>query len=120
MRDPYWYRAVVVSVYDGDTVTLDIDLGLYVWLRGQKLRLYGINAPEIRGKDKERGRAARDWLRAQLSGGECMIRTLRDRTEKYGRWLCKIYVQGRNLNHEMVELGLAEPYMATDGESDES
>ncbi len=48
----YHYRAVVVSVYDGDTCTVDIDLGLNTWVRGEKLRLYRINAPELRGSER--------------------------------------------------------------------
>lgn len=43
----YEYKAQVVSVYDGDTLTVDIDLGFEVWLRKQKIRLAGIDTPEI-------------------------------------------------------------------------
>ena len=42
----YRYRALVRSVYDGDTCTVDIDLGLGCWVHGEKIRLYRINAPE--------------------------------------------------------------------------
>lgn len=45
----YHYAAQVVSVYDGDTITVDIDLGLEVWLKGQKIRLLNIDTPEVRG-----------------------------------------------------------------------
>lgn len=41
----YEYRAFVRKVYDGDTITVDIDLGFEVLLKNQKLRLYGINTP---------------------------------------------------------------------------
>ena len=33
----YEYKAVIVSVYDGDTVTADIDLGFEVWLKVKNL-----------------------------------------------------------------------------------
>jgi micrococcal nuclease len=59
----YHYRAVIAEVYDGDTVTADVDLGFSVWLRGERLRLARINAPEVRGDEKESGLAARDFLR---------------------------------------------------------
>ena len=52
---PYIYKAEVVSVYDGDTITVDIDLGFNVVLRKQKIRLGGINTPEIRGEEREEG-----------------------------------------------------------------
>jgi micrococcal nuclease len=54
----YHYRAKVVSVYDGDTCTVDIDLGLHAWVHNEKLRLARINAPENIGLEKPR-----DWLR---------------------------------------------------------
>ena len=47
------YRAHIIKVYDGDTVTADIDLGFNVILKKQKLRLIGIDAPEIRGAERE-------------------------------------------------------------------
>jgi len=43
-RTLYHYKAIVTSVYDGDTCTVDIDLGLSAWIRGEKLRLNRINA----------------------------------------------------------------------------
>jgi hypothetical protein len=36
----YFYRANVVSVYDGDTITADIDLGMKIWLRGEKITAF--------------------------------------------------------------------------------
>jgi len=35
----YYYRAEVQSVYDGDTCTLNIDLGLGTWAHHEKIRL---------------------------------------------------------------------------------
>ena len=59
----YTYSAYVTKVYDGDTVTVDIDLGFGVLLRKQRLRLLGINAPEVRGTSRTQGLASRDFLR---------------------------------------------------------
>ena len=47
----YDYMATLVRVIDGDTVDCDIDLGFGVWLKNQRVRLYGINTPETRTKD---------------------------------------------------------------------
>ena len=57
MKKPslYYYRAIVVSVNDGDTCTVDIDLELNIWSRGEKIRLIRINAPELQGKERPRG-----------------------------------------------------------------
>lgn len=123
----YRYRANVTRIYDGDSVTADIDLGLGVWLRDQKLRLFGINTPELRGDEREAGLAARDWLKAQLMGvpleevwhyGDpnvaVILETHRDRSGKYGRWLATLWamVDGdwRNMNKALLEAGHAKEY----------
>ncbi len=48
----YEYKAVVTRVVDGDTVDVDIDLGFNVWLKKQRIRLYGLDTPESRTSDK--------------------------------------------------------------------
>lgn len=61
----YEYDVVVVHVVDGDTVDVDIDLGFGVWLRDQRIRLYGIDTPESRTRDLEEkvfGNLAKDYL----------------------------------------------------------
>ena len=108
---PYVYRARVEKekdIYDGDTITVIIDLGFHIEFGELTLRLYGINAPELRGAEKEAGRRARDWLRRRLMGREFIVQTIRDRKGKYGRYLAVIWVDGVNVNEEMVALGLAE------------
>ena len=47
----YEYRVDIVRVVDGDTVDVDIDLGFGVWLKKQRVRLYGIDTPESRTRD---------------------------------------------------------------------
>ena len=54
----YEYKTKLVRVVDGDTVDVDIDLGFGVWLRNQRIRIYGIDTPEKRTRDlkeKEHG-----------------------------------------------------------------
>jgi micrococcal nuclease len=49
--EPFVYRLkAVAKVVDGDTVDLDLDLGFSITLR-QRVRLYGIDAPEVHTKD---------------------------------------------------------------------
>lgn len=43
----YVYRAVIDAVHDGDTVTLDVDLGFRVWRHDSHVRLAGISAREL-------------------------------------------------------------------------
>ena len=49
----YKYKCKIIRVVDGDTVDVDIDLGFGVWLNNQRIRLYGIDTPECRTRDKE-------------------------------------------------------------------
>lgn len=109
LPQPYCYRAQVVGVYDGDTITADIDLGLGVWLKGVKLRLLGLNTPEVRGSDRGSGIVARDWLRRQVQDQSVIIQTQKDDREKYGRLLAIVWLGERNLNKELLDLGLAIP-----------
>lgn len=62
----YHYKAKVESVYDGDTCTVDIDLGLHTWINREKIRLNRINAPELRGNEKDKGLKSRDFLRSLI------------------------------------------------------
>lgn len=108
----YHYRAIVRSVYDGDTCTVDIDLGLRTWVHGEKLRLLRINAPELRGTEREAGLRARDFLRSKIEGKEIFVETIKDRKGKYGRYLAEIWLRDKNnvwinVNDLMVEQGHA-------------
>lgn len=103
----YHYRAHVVAVYDGDTCTVNIDLGFHTWVHEEKLRLVRINAPEVTGVSKAAGLAARDFLRGCIDGKDVFIQTLKDKQEKYGRYLAEVFVQQGelwvNVNDLMVQ-----------------
>ena len=109
----YHYRALVKSVYDGDTCTVDIDLGLGTWIRGEKLRLYRINAPEVRGVDRPQGLISRDFLRSKIMGKQVILQTVKDKKGKYGRYLADIWLKDEsgswiNINDLLVRQGYAE------------
>ncbi len=104
----YLYNAKITSVYDGDTVTADVDLGMKVWVKGVKLRLYGIDTPELRGDEREAGIVSRDALRAKILHKEVVIHSLG--RGKYGRWLAVVWVDDDNVNLSMIAEGLAKPY----------
>ena len=108
----YHYRAVVTAVYDGDTCTVDIDLGLSTWIRGEKIRLHRINAPELTGRTKAKGTAARDALRKLVLNQPVVLQTIKDRREKYGRYLAEVWLERNgawlNVNDEQVNSGHAQ------------
>ena len=108
----YEYRATVKSIYDGDTVRLDIDLGMGNHELGPKgegvsVRLARINAPEVRGENKEAGLASRNYLRGILQDKKIVIKTDKDKRGKYGRYIVEIFLDGININDQLVQEGLA-------------
>jgi micrococcal nuclease len=94
----YTYAADVIYVHDGDTLSADLDLGLGIWSRGQKIRLRGINAPELRLPDKSGEKAQAALAKVlNLSDRKVVIKTAKGdlRKEKFGRWLGVIYAMDK-------------------------
>ena len=105
----YQYPALVVSVYDGDTITVNIDLGFGVELKKQKIRLYGINTPEVRGSSRDLGIISRDYVRKKILNKNIMLQSIKDKKGKYGRWLGIVLMEEEkvNLNKELISKNLA-------------
>ena len=110
MIDLYTYNARCTQVYDGDSITVDIDLGFNHWMLNQKIRLFGINTPEVRGSEHLSGLIARDRLRELIEGRDIILASHRDRAGKYGRWLGTIYIDDININKLLLDEGLATIY----------
>ena len=114
----YNYIAHVKDVYDGDTVTVDISLGFHVTMTDIKVRLIGIDTPEIRTKDseeKELGYKTRDWLRERILGKKVILHT--KEKGKFGRWLGMIWDLEEDkpefensYNKKLINEGLAKEY----------
>ena len=86
------YNAVIVKVVDGDTVDVDIDLGFSVWLKKQRVRLYGLDTPESRTRDKEEKKygllAKAKVLEHCPIGSKIKLKTQKGKSKgKYGRIL---------------------------------
>jgi micrococcal nuclease len=106
----------VLKVVDGDTIDVDIDLGFNVSYT-QRVRLAGIDTPESRTKDlkeKALGLEVKDYLSKRLKDAKVIVikTELPDSTEKYGRILGWIYVDGEKLsvNENMIKEGYAWTY----------
>ena len=106
----YEYRAYVRKIYDGDTITVDIDLGFGVVLHNQKIRLLRINTPELRGEQREKGLVSRDALRNKISNKWIRVKTKKDKKGSWGRWLGEIWLKDECINDWLVSEGLAEVY----------
>lgn len=109
----YRYRCRLTRVIDGDTIVVDIDLGLRIWAHDVPIRLAGIDAPDAEPAKSEATTWARVWLASREPSGLTIETT---KTEKYGRWLGRVY--GINpethepecLNDAMVAAGKAVAY----------
>lgn len=108
----YEYRAWLTAFVDADTIHCTIDLGIDI-ATAQTIRLYGINAPEMSTPE---GKASAGWLRAWFASyapdNKFVLRTIKDKREKYGRYLGVVLSNDlvHNLNDELVAAGQAVPY----------
>ena len=101
----YTYRVASMDrVVDGDTIDFTIDLGFNVFTK-QRVRLAGVDTPELRGgtiESKAKAREAKNRVIQLLSEGEIFITTEKDKTGKYGRYLGRIFIV---INENEFELG---------------
>ena len=107
----------VTKIVDGDTIDVDIDLGFSISY-AQRLRLAGIDTPESRTLDKlekSLGVESKDYLKSKFKDAKVIVvKTEKpDSTEKYGRILGWIYIDGntKSINEQMIEDGYAWGYM---------
>lgn len=88
-------------VVDGDSLELD----------GERIRLLGIDAPELAqmcqrgGKAWACGKAARHALRTHIAGSDVICRSTGE--DQHGRWLAICRKDGQEINGWMVQAGLA-------------
>ena len=101
-----------ISNYDGDTITVTIPGLPSVFGERLRVRLKGIDTPEINGKcqkEKEMALTARDVVTEILSHAS-QIR-LRDVSRgKYFRLVAVVEADGLNVNQYLLDLGLARPF----------
>lgn len=92
----------VKKIFDGDTLVLN---------DGRKIRLLGINAPEVRHKNKlaeAGGEEAKHWLTRKLQGAKVRLESDIEKTDKYGRTLAHVFTEKKeHINRQLIEAGLA-------------
>ena len=92
----------VARVIDGDTIHL---------ADGRRIRLLGIDAPELGYDDdpsEDGAESSRDWLRRRIEGDSVTLRYGRQRKDRYGRTLAWVMsADGELINRELLENGQA-------------
>lgn len=95
------FPAIVRRVIDGDTLVVDIDQGRGQWWHGAKIRLVGIDCPEM---PTEAGMSARGFVSSLCPpGSPCYVQT--HSADNFGRWLGTLWVgeAKRSLQTILVE-----------------
>ena len=115
----YEYGCTVTRVVDGDTIDVVLDLGFSI-LHKCRVRLYGIDTPESRTRDKDekaRGKIASKFLKDAIDDGKKVVlrSKLKDSKGKYGRVLGEIFIEdvdGKqyNINEQLIKEGHAYVY----------
>lgn len=100
-------EATVVSVYDGDTLTLDTR---------DKVRLRWVNTPELKPPE-EYGSEARDLTAALVVQKRVSLLTSGGR-DGYGRLLSGVMVEGKNLSVALLEAGLGHLFIIPPDDTD--
>jgi len=110
---PYTYSATVTDVYDGDTFTLNFDLGFGLQYE-DVIRLARVDTPEIRGKERPEGLQVRDIVEGLILNKNIIAVTNQDERGKYGRLIAEIYFQENeywiNLSQFLLDHDFAERY----------
>jgi micrococcal nuclease len=112
------FRVDVNRVIDGDTLDVSFYLGLGIWLNTQRIRLRGINTPEMKGEERLLGMKVKQYLVDALNKAEVVVAKTDEASKgKYGRFLAIIYAKldGKwvNVNKELLRQGAAKEYMAS-------
>ena len=108
------YRCRITRIIDGDTVVGYIDQGFNAF-REERLRLVGINAPEVYGENAAAGTAAtaftRAWL-AEANVGDWPFVVRTEKTDSFGRYLADIRRAdtGASLSEALLASGHAVPW----------
>ena len=118
----YEYKVNILKVVDGDTVDVDIDLGFGVWLRNERVRLAGIDAPESRTSDaveKVFGQAAKDRVNSLLGAEAILISQISKSGDnikgKFGRIIGNFKtINGENVADVLMNEGHAVAYNGGD------
>jgi len=111
----YEYNCTVRAIIDGDTVDVDVDLGFDVILRGVRVRIAGIDAPEIRSRDvveKHWGRKSRSFLEKTIPVGTKLIFVSKEYhpNDSFGRVIGDFYYGMSTISQVMLNSHHAVPW----------
>jgi len=102
----------VISIYDGDTLRVNIDSFPDIVGKNIRIRIKGIDAPEIKGKcqrEIDLAIMARDYLRNAINqSSQIELRNIE--RGKYFRIVGELYIDGENISNNLIKRKLAYHY----------
>ncbi|ACI21182.1 MULTISPECIES: thermonuclease family protein [Thermodesulfovibrio] len=102
---------IVTEVNDGDTLTIVTNSVLGIFVRTEKVRLIGIDAPEL--AQEPWGRKAKNYLKKLVKESDMRVKIELDvqHRDKYGRILAYLWDKNGNMiNYMMIRNGYAMVY----------
>ncbi len=109
----YTYKATVTAVYDGDSITIDLDMGFSHFQKNMKIRVSGVDTPEVRTRntlEKLAGTLVQKYVEDLICDKDIIIKTIKDKGDKYGRMLGRIYLEDLYLTDDLIDKGLGKTY----------
>ncbi len=104
------FRAKVIGVVDGDTITVMLPSGAQ-----QIIRLQGIDAPEL---DQENGQEAKAFLLTMLLNRKVLIDS--NKRDRYGRLVGKVFLNNQDICLALIEQGFAWHFKKYESEQSDS
>jgi hypothetical protein len=99
---PDGYYCEVVKVHDGDTYTLNCNLGNDIFLKSLQIRLYGVDTPELITLE---GQQIKDCIQLEILPIGTIVyasfiktKNGQAKKEKFGRFLCNVKRCNDNLD----------------------
>ena len=110
MKKQYFYEAKVINVVDGDTIDCKVDLGFYTYVE-MRFRLNGVDTAELHSKDETKralAKQAKEFVTNTILNKDVLLQTFKQ--DKYGRFLCEVFIDDSSVNRRLIEMGLGESY----------
>jgi micrococcal nuclease len=107
------YDSIYMDNYDGDTMTMMVELFPHPPILVElKVRLWGVDTPEMLGRcleEKELARKAKQYVHDVLGTAEVILIEIKGK-DKYGRVAAMVEYDGKDLASDLLQEGLARPY----------
>lgn len=118
-KDRFIYEAALVEVIDGETIDVNVYLG-FQRPHGKifheiRLRLQGIDTPEVRGVEKVAGKVSKEALEEllgwqNLNPEKRLLFIETKKTSKYGLYIAVIWMPVKWINNDILDGSYVETF----------